>query len=536
MRAIELFLVCLLSFSTIEARANPSVDRLENVAIYQPQNGQFLEHQDIYWNRFGQIVQITPTKTTSLNLPQRYVIPGMVDSHIHFFQSGGLYARPDVLDLRKIRDYAVETQWTKSKWREWLNAYAAMGITSVIDVGGPFWNLDIERMAQNDPMLARVSVAGPLISNYDATNLKQPDSPYTLIKTFEDVRNEVARQIQAGFRFIKIWWIDDVNLREQSIRHIQALGKPIFFHSSDVPMVKHAISLGVDFLVHSPDTHFLAQDPELPPLLDSAVKRKPLFLSPTLLVSRNYRRGMDGNFNPTPFEVDHADPRILFSFNDHKFLKLRFPTPERIEANRQESIRINSNAKYLFDHGLITTVGTDAGNTGTLHGTSFFDEMDEMLRIGMSPVDVLNAATINAARVLKRDRWLGLVKPGYQADLVVLRDNPLIRFETLRFPLSVFRSGVLVNRFASDETQVLRTLIRAQLQRFSGVSLSPDFLVTDFSPSLQWALPAPPRPITIEVPGKALVQGGAEAQPAVAKVVFDRSINRYRVISIERRL
>lgn len=43
----------------------------------------------------------------------QYLMPGMMDTHIHFFQSGGLYTRPDALDLRKLVPYEEEIQFAK---------------------------------------------------------------------------------------------------------------------------------------------------------------------------------------------------------------------------------------------------------------------------------------------------------------------------------------------------------------------------------------------------------------------------------------
>lgn len=58
----------------------------------------------------------------------------MIDAHIHFFQSGGLYTRPDILDLRKARPYADEIAWIKQRIPLTLARYVASGVTSG---GGP---------------------------------------------------------------------------------------------------------------------------------------------------------------------------------------------------------------------------------------------------------------------------------------------------------------------------------------------------------------------------------------------------------------
>jgi len=49
-----------------------------------------------------------PAAATVLDASGRFVVPGLVDSHVHFFQSGGIYTRPDVIDLRSRRPYERE--------------------------------------------------------------------------------------------------------------------------------------------------------------------------------------------------------------------------------------------------------------------------------------------------------------------------------------------------------------------------------------------------------------------------------------------
>src|SRR3954466_95361 len=49
-----------------------------------------------------------PADATTIGGRGRGLMPGLVDAHVHFFQSGGLYTRPDCIDLRKVKPYAQE--------------------------------------------------------------------------------------------------------------------------------------------------------------------------------------------------------------------------------------------------------------------------------------------------------------------------------------------------------------------------------------------------------------------------------------------
>ena len=62
-------------------------------------------------------------------------MPGLTDAHVHFFQSGGLYTRPDAIDFRKYKPYDKEIDWVHNNMEDFLRRYIQCGITSVIDVG-----------------------------------------------------------------------------------------------------------------------------------------------------------------------------------------------------------------------------------------------------------------------------------------------------------------------------------------------------------------------------------------------------------------
>lgn len=53
----------------------------------------------------------------------KYLIPGLIDSHIHFFQNGGLYTRPDAIDLRKHKSYEQEIAYAKTDMENKLRRY-----------------------------------------------------------------------------------------------------------------------------------------------------------------------------------------------------------------------------------------------------------------------------------------------------------------------------------------------------------------------------------------------------------------------------
>ncbi|WP_315816668.1 hypothetical protein [Paraflavitalea speifideaquila] len=124
-----------------------------------------------------------PTNATLINGQGKYLMPGMTDAHIHFFQSGGLYTRPDGLNLNHLYPYEKDQQWVKDNLYGLIARYVAAGITTVIDVGGPMSNYAIRDSLQTRITAPNAFVTGPLVSTYLPPNLDKKDPPIVKVNT-----------------------------------------------------------------------------------------------------------------------------------------------------------------------------------------------------------------------------------------------------------------------------------------------------------------------------------------------------------------
>jgi len=118
----------------------------------------------------------------------KFILPGYIDTHVHFFQSGDLFTRPDGTDLNSVRPYKDEVAWVKSHVNDVFARYLRSGITSVVDVGGPFWNFEVRKTANATAKAPRVAVAGPLISSVSREKLDLGDPP--IAKSIRPIRHE----------------------------------------------------------------------------------------------------------------------------------------------------------------------------------------------------------------------------------------------------------------------------------------------------------------------------------------------------------
>ena len=125
----------------------------------------------------------------------KWIVPGLIDAHIHFFQSGGLYTRPDVIDLRDWRSYETEMDAIDADLEETFRRYLASGVTSVVDVGGGYWNFEVREKANGQLHAPRTAVAGPLVSTVSRPQMDIGDPPIIEVESPEMARELVRKQL-----------------------------------------------------------------------------------------------------------------------------------------------------------------------------------------------------------------------------------------------------------------------------------------------------------------------------------------------------
>jgi len=372
-----------------------------------------------------------PANATVHKMPDKYVMPGLIDGHVHFFQSGGLYTRPDVIDLRAKRSYAEELRRIKNRLPDTFRRYLRSGVTSVVDVGGPMWNLDVRAQADTTAMAPTVEVAGPLISSVSRPSLDLGDPPILEITDPEAARKEVREQVKAGVDLIKIWYIVGANetpadyrpVVEAVVDEAHAAGTRVAVHATELETARTAVEAGADILVHS------VFNKPVDEALIRLLKENDVIYTPTLMVGERYNEVFAQQLDLTTAEHRVGQKDVIASLFDLRALPDSL-VPAGIRKRIDQAPTISSdttamrNLKRLHDAGVSIAAGTDAGNIGTPHGPALFREFELMRAAGLTPRDILATATAGGAQLMGRDD-LGQLEAGMQADLVVLNKNPL---------------------------------------------------------------------------------------------------------------
>jgi imidazolonepropionase-like amidohydrolase len=434
-----------------------------------------------------QTAAVSTKEAQIIDCKGKFILPGYIDTHVHFFQSGDIYTRPDAVDLTGIRPYQDEVAWIKRNLPDALARYIRCGITSVVDVGGPFWNFEARKIANSTAKAPRVAAAGPLISSVSRPQLDLGDPPIVKIDTPEQAREMVRKLAAQKPDYVKIWYIvpppperiapkpgeggSPSPASGQSDVERAAIFRPIVHavieesharklrvavHATELEAARASVEEGADLLVHS------VTDKLIDDAFVKLLKEKGTVLTPTLVVFERYGRTFANKLNLTPEEKAWGNPEVIASLDVTKIPSDKMPERIKTAVANPDAVldRIRKtydialkNLKTLQDAGVTIAAGTDAGNIGTIHGPALFREFQLMKEAGLTPMQILQCATTNAARVFDTTGGtsfrsstppkIGAIAPGNFADLVILKSNPLDDIAHASDIESVMKGGVL---------------------------------------------------------------------------------------------
>jgi len=477
-----IYLILFLIFIHFQLQAEESILVLRNINIINPGSKNSLAlNQDVIIKN-GLIAKITkvskkeyPVGAEVIDCSEKFLIPGLWDSHIHFFQSGGLYTRPDIIDLQYRVSYDSNQTSVKRNIRDCFARYLACGITSVIDCGGPDWNAEIADMSRNSATAPDVYFSGPLITSWKPSAYERVQPPFTLANNVSDAIKEVKRQMKYKPNMIKIWYIVGGKTKaEDYFPIVKAIcdtahkeGLPVWVHATELETAKFATRAGTDVLVHLPIDK-VVDDEFLKLLKDNNVS-----IIPTLWVFESYTAVFSKQLNLMDIELKLGktdEISSLFDMFDLRPNEISDKIKKRMvseDKTVETSPIILESMKKVQDYGINIAAGTDAGNIGVLHGPSLFHEFALMKKAGLTDEEILKDATVGASKLYKINNESGIAV-GKKADLVILDKNPLVDIQNTQSIYRVIKKGAVLNPdtlIKSDKYECVKKQLNAYNDR-----------------------------------------------------------------------
>ncbi len=381
---------------------------------------------------FGPESSIPPTGGAKVILADGYTaLPGLADMHVHV--------------------------WDEAE----LGAYLAHGVTTVRNMSGmPFHLTMQERIYSGELLGPRLLTTGPILNSAGPNQQLN----HMLVETAEEAREAVRWQKQAGFSELKVY----SNLKREPFEAIleeaAQLGMsvsghpPEGFRAEGVPYDKpfdisfdevlqanfHTIEHTESISWHGlSDRHDEAEAQDLAwniALSGSAV-------TPTLLAFENLVLTAEskGAFAHRP-GVEWLNPFIMSTETGI----VEYWSSGPAEAARAHAAFLGQLTAMMQEQGVMLLAGSDAGIFLNPPGVSLLDELELLVRAGLSPYQALQTATTNVATLLGERGKTGCLGQGCMADLVLYECDPLADIACVRKPVGVVRAGRWYGRDALD--------------------------------------------------------------------------------------
>src|SRR5262245_27638364 len=378
---------------------------------------------------------IPPSGAARIDLTGKTVIPALVDAHSHIGYMKNLTSGPPNYTRENILDH--------------MYRFAYFGVAASQAMGTDFGELPFqlrdELLAGKYPDAARFLSAGRGLSPIDEISPNNMRHAAFVVTTEEGARASVQELAARKIRIVKTW-VDDrggavkklpPNLYRAIIDEAHKQNLLVAVHATGLEDAKELLRAGIDIFAHmisDVDDEVIGlfkQHPKTAVLLALGGPRRTIYapwLNP-----------------PHPLVTETVSPEQIKRLQN----RLSSATPEALASGRMAWNRLAAGIQKLNAAGVKIGVGTDGGGqTGDQFiGWTMHTEMENMVAAGMTPAQVLVAATRTSAEILGLDD-LGMVAAGKSADFVVLDANPLDDSTNSRKIASVYLRGRQVDRAA----------------------------------------------------------------------------------------
>jgi imidazolonepropionase-like amidohydrolase len=398
-------------------------------------------------------------KAETVEAAGKTILPGLMDVHIHLGATGGF--SPDV-------KYGDQKNMQRA-----LAAYLYSGVTTVRSVGdGLDTILKVRSLVSSGEILGSdLQTCGPLFTaagghgteyfkglpqsaraNLEKQMLRIPTSSDEARQQVDELKKQGLDCIKAileagagGVVFNRL----DTGLFDAVAQQAHADSIPLAVHTGDARDVADAVQARADSIEHGSFRQ------RIPDAIFEQMAKQGTFYDPTLSAGESVKEFSAGKTDLLKRSlVQQVGPPELLRGTEEATASAEMEPMRKSMAQYPTDMAIGiDNLKRAQAHGVLLVTGSDAGNPLVIHGPTVQHEMQLWVQAGIPPAVALQAATLNAARLLRVDNRTGSIRPGNDADLLVVDGNPLEDITaTERISMVVFK-GERIDRTALFDQQ-----------------------------------------------------------------------------------
>jgi len=376
-----------------------------------------------------------PVATRRIDARGQYLIPGMMDLHLHLM-GGGVYraSRPpgekDVVDL--------------AQGLRLLQSWLYYGFTSVLDVGNNHELIMVLRDQERagEVVAPRIFATGQQLA-YPGNTVVGPGAigVREWPETIKDLDLVISRKPDLqkvtyesrGYGPVTFRKSMPKELMTKIIAYLEERGIRTVVHISNEKMAIEAIEAGADTLAHAPHAGYINQS------FADMVAEKKIPIQTGLTVHWEISQMVDSlDVLRTPEYRDTAFPEDLLLLEKMRDRYTRIGYGPYFALVHEYEKR---NLKMIHDAGGILGLAADRS-----FGPTALTELELLVTAGIKPADVIRIATLNAAIFLGKEDELGSIEIGKLADLVLLNADPTVDITHVKQIAMVIKGGAIIDR------------------------------------------------------------------------------------------
>lgn len=445
----------------ISSIVKPSkIIQIKNANILSEDCSHFIKNQDVIIKN-GKIIslgenQLIDSTSTIIDGTNKYLIPGLIDSHVHLKQS-----------------------------KNDLFLYLVNGVTSVREMAGRPIALEWRKAIQKNGIGPRMFIASPPI--YSESGLTGYYYRWTRqsinYSTKNDAEKEIKKLKEQGYDAVKMYGFVNPEMFKTTIEiakkynipvigHIPSVNLEIFYQSGqkEIAHIEEITKKNMeDFgksISKNPKEYLVFLKAHVDRIAKKLKKNNISVTSTVWLCESFVNQRFDLKLKLKEIELKYSNPKIIEGTPLYKLGWLpgkngyEYDGEDKPEAKKKSLIfwetyaeAIHIMTKALVDNKVTIMAGTDANVATVVPGFSLHNELESLSKSGMTNSQALYSATLEPSKWMKSNT--GKIKIGYNSDLVLLAKNPLKNIKNTKTIEYVF-----FDKYMIDKIQI-KTILKA---------------------------------------------------------------------------